>query len=124
MHAYVDERAAAIKRLGVESALAARRQPAAAIPGRSDEVDLAQFPALNALPKRHGLRDEPGLKVHGQNPVGRLGRVDHLARVGGIQRQRLLTEHVLPGRQRRQGGGMVDRVGSADANRVDLIQLQ
>ena len=124
VHADVDEGAAAVERLGVEGALGAGREAPTTVPGRADEIHLAQFAALDALLEGDSLGNEPGLKVDGEDPVSRLSRVDHLARVGGIQRQRLLAEHVLAGRQRRQGGGMVDGVGGADADRVDRVELQ
>ena len=73
VHADVDERAAAVERLGVERALGARRKASTTVPSRSDEIHLAQFAALDALLEGDSLGNEPGLKVHGQDPVSRSG---------------------------------------------------
>ena len=81
-------------------------------------------PALDDPLEGDGLRNEAGLEVNGEDAVGGFGSLDHLARVGRVQRQRLFAEDVLAGRQRGQGGGMVDRIGGADADRVDRVQAQ
>ena len=64
------------------------------------------------------------MKVDGQDAVGGFGGLDHLARVGRVQGQRLLAEDVLAGGQRGQGGGVMNRVGGADADRIHGIQAE
>jgi len=63
-------------------------------------------------------------KVHaGARTVGR-GRSLHLARLGQIQRQRLLTEHIQPGLHRRHRHRVMHIVGRADADEVQFLAAE
>ena len=108
----------------MEGTLGAGRDSPAAVPGGADEVDLAQVAALDDFLEGDGLGNEAGLKVDGQDAVGGFGGLHHLARVGRVQRQRLLAKDVLACRQRGQGGGVMDWVGGADADRIHGVQAE
>ena len=61
----------------------------------------------------------PEMMVGAQDHAGAGARIDHRARVGERQRQRLLAQHVLAGGRRGERLGIMQLVGGADVDRVD-----
>ena len=76
-------------------------------------------------PSPHRVADRPVSRGVAQVVIGahlhprRRARLDHAARVGQGQRQRLLAQHVLAGRGRSQGVLQVGFVRGADVDDVD-----
>jgi len=122
VHADIDQRPAALQVLAPEHA--PRRDPAAAQRLGADVEHPAERPRFD-LPADH-LRPgiEAVLEADDQLLPAGGGRVDHLARVAGVHRHRLLDQHVLPRLQRRDRVLGMNAVGRADADRVDIRLLQ
>ena len=79
-------------------------------PATGDDVD--QVPVGGEEPAPDGLHEEQSSAP---------SHLDHFAGLAGVERQRLLTEHVLARLQEHQGVLDVSRLGRCDVHDVDLV---
>jgi hypothetical protein len=118
VHAQVDQGAAALEVLAAEDAPA--RDPAAAQRLAADVEHLAELPGLHLVVEHLAARLEAVLEADDELLARPPRGLDHLRRLAGGHRHRLLDQHVLAGVQRRDRVLGVQAVGRADADRVDL----
>ena len=84
------------------------------------DLQLADLAVEHPLADLDHRRDEPGPHRFHQEAVVAARGIDHLTRLGGVEREGLLAQHVFAGIERGDRHGMVVAVRRGDVDDVDV----